>query len=88
MSNHTPTLINLTQLQQDIASLPPDAQQVIFDLVNLLKTQNTTLENSVKIQDSMAEWSDFIGCGEAASDLSRNYKTYLAEDLETKYSNH
>lgn len=90
MSTHPPvtTPYSLSQLQQDIASLSPDAQQIIFDLVYLLKNKTTSSETSATVQNTMSEWSDFIGCGEAEADLSRHYKTYLIEDLDAKYSHH
>ena len=31
------------------------------------------------------DWSDFIGCMDAEPDLSRNYKTYLGDELDEKY---
>jgi hypothetical protein len=67
---------NLERIQQDIASLPPDTQQVIFDLVEVLKKRYFTevIETS---ENQLEDWSDFIGCMSAESDLSRNYKTYL-----------
>ncbi|BAW97117.1 unknown protein [[Synechococcus] sp. NIES-970] len=83
MSTHPPVTapFSLAQLQQDIASLSPDAQQIIFDLVHLLKNKTTSSEDSATVQNTMSEWSDFIGCGEAESDLSRHYKTYLIQNL-------
>jgi hypothetical protein len=32
------------------------------------------------------DWSDFIGCMEAEPDLSKNYKTYLDNQLNQKYN--
>lgn len=69
-------MINLDTIQQDIASLPPDAQQVIFELVCVLK--KSYFPNQQEIPESKTkDWSDFIGCIEAEPDLSRNYKTLL-----------
>ncbi|HEY9862841.1 MAG TPA: hypothetical protein V6D21_01555 [Candidatus Obscuribacterales bacterium] len=77
-------MINLDTIQQDIASLPPDAQQVILELVYVLK--KSYLPNQQESPESKTQdWSDFIGCIEAEPDLSRNYKTYLSSELEEKY---
>ena len=73
-------MINLDTIQQDIASLPPDAQQVILELVCVLK--KSYFPNQPEIPESKTQdWSDFIGCIEAEPDLSRNYKTYLIRKL-------
>lgn len=77
---------SLDTVQKDIAELNPDEQQIIFDLINLLKKRprpNQQNHRSTKKQD----WSDFIGCMEAEPDLSRNYKTYLSNELDQKYVN-
>jgi hypothetical protein len=76
----------LNTVQQDIAELVPEAQQIIFDLINILKKlskPNQQNHRSTKKQD----WSDFIGCMEAEPDLSRNYKTFLSNELDRKYYN-
>jgi hypothetical protein len=79
-------MMNLDTIQQDIAALPPDAQQIIFDLVEILKKRYIPdLKETPESQ--LEEWSDFIGCVEAEPDLSRNYKTYLNQELEGKYDN-
>lgn len=80
-------MYNLDSIQQDIASLPSDAQQIIFDLVEVLKKRYfpSVTETSENKQE---EWTDFIGCMEAETDLSRNYKTYLKQRFEEKYDNH
>lgn len=81
--------MQLDTIQQEIATLPPDAQQIIFDLVSILKKRysNQNIDNpepqpQTRNQD---DWSDFIGCVEAEPDLSRNYKTYLSQELAKKY---
>lgn len=77
-------MLNLDTIQKDIAELPPDAQQIIFDLVDVLKKRyfsNRQKPSERKVQD----WSDFIGCMEAEPDLSRNYKAYLSNELDEKY---
>lgn len=77
-------MINLDTIQEEIASLPPDAQQVIFELVCVLK--KSYFSHQQEIQESTSQdWSDFIGCMEAEPDLSRNYKMYLVNELEEKY---
>ena len=79
--------MNLNTIQQEIATLPPDVQQVIFDLVSVLKKRYIS-NQSPSIEDNKSQiWSDFIGCMEAEPDLSRNYKTYLSNELDLKYGN-
>ena len=69
-------MVNLDTIQQEVASLPLDAQKTILELVDVLKKQY--FPNQQEIKEQTAEnWSDFIGCIEAEPDLSRNYKTYL-----------
>jgi hypothetical protein len=69
-------MVNLDTIQQEIASLPLDAQKTILELVKVLKKQYSP--NPQEIREQTTEnWSDFIGCIEAEPDLSRNYKTYL-----------
>lgn len=75
--------INLETIEQEIAALPPDAQQIIFDLVNVLKRRSfsdiqESPESNQKQEDQIQDWSDFIGSIAAEPDLSRNYKTYLS----------
>lgn len=79
-------MLKLDTIQKEIAALPPDAQQIIFDLVDILK--NRYLPNPQRISETIVnDWSDFIGCIDAESDLSRNYKTYLSNELDEKYAN-
>lgn len=80
-------MTNLHTIQQDIAALPPDTQQIIFDLVEVLKKCEAT---ETETEQSLPEndWSDFIGCIEAEPDLATNYKTYLNQRINEKYSNH
>ncbi len=77
-------MINLETIQQEIATLPPDAQQIIFDLVEVFK-KRYHLDIDQCSSNTIEEWSDFIGCIEAEPDLSRNYKTYLNKELDEKY---
>lgn len=83
--------MQLDTIQQDITTLPPDAQQIVFDLVSILKkrysTQNVDNPEAEPLPQTQNQnnWSDFIGCVEAEPDLSRNYKTYLSQELAKKY---
>lgn len=86
---------SLTQIQQDIASLPPDAQQVIFDLVEVLKSRYSApkqiSENMPsqhkKDSDTYQEFLDsgLIGCISMEENLSTTYKQVLAEGWAKKY---
>jgi len=76
--------MNLDTIQQEIAALPPDAQQIIFDLIEVLK-KRYFLAQKESSESPREDWSDFIGCMDAEQDLSRNYKTYLNKDLGGKY---
>lgn len=77
-------MLKLETIQKEIAELPPDAQQIIFDLVDVLKKRYfSNLQNP--LEKKTQDWSDFIGCMEAEPDLSRNYKTYLSNELDEKY---
>jgi hypothetical protein len=77
---------NLNTIQQDIVELTPEAQQIIFNLIDLLKTHPKSSQQSNPATPKK-DWSDFIGCMEAEPDLSKNYKTYLSNELEQKYAN-
>ncbi|MDB9468462.1 hypothetical protein PN480_17750 [Dolichospermum circinale CS-1225] len=77
-------MINLDTIQQDIASLPLDAQQTIVELVDVLK-KRYFLNQQEMTEPKTQDWSDFIGCMEAEPDLSKNYKTYLDNQLNQKY---
>ncbi len=77
-------MINLDTIQQEIAALPPDTQQIIFDLVGILKKRY--FDNQQK-ESKIENWSDFIDSIEAEPDLSRNYKTYLSNEAQEKYDN-
>ncbi len=77
-------MLKLDTIQKDIAELPPDAQQIIFDLVDVLKKRYfSTLQGYP--EGKAQGWSDFIGCMDAEPDLARNYKTYLGDELDAKY---
>ena len=76
--------MNLDTIQQDIASLPPDAQQIIVELVEVLK-KRYILTQQKSSENSLPDWSDFIGCIEAETDLSKNNKNYLDGELNQKY---
>jgi hypothetical protein len=79
-------MLKLETIQKDIASLPPSAQQIIFDLVEVLKKRYLLEEK--ESTETTEDWSDFIGCISAESDLSRNYKSYLKQKFEDKYDNY
>jgi len=76
--------MNLDTIRQDIASLPPYAQQIIIELVEVLK-KRYPLNQQRTSENSLQDWSDFIGCIEAETDLSKNYKNYLDTELNQKY---
>ena len=63
------TMINLETIEEDIASLPPDAQQTILELVDILKKRYSLKQQEMKEQRT-EDWSDFIGCIEAEPDFS------------------
>ena len=83
-------MASLEQIQQDIQALPQEALNVLYQFIQLLKNLNSApAENSPAAAPSasaeVTDWSDFIGCISAEEDLSVNYKTYLAEELEQKH---
>jgi hypothetical protein len=79
-------MLKIDTIQKEIAELPSDAQQIIFDLVDILKKRY--FPNPQKITETTVnDWSDFIGCMDAESDLSKNHKTYLSNELDEKYAN-
>jgi hypothetical protein len=69
-------MINLNNIQKDIASLPLEEQQTIFELVKSLKKRYLINQEEI-LENATEDWSDFIGCIEVEPDLSQNYKTYL-----------
>jgi hypothetical protein len=77
-------MMNLDTLQKDIAALPPDAQQIILDLVDVLKKRYFPNQQDVP-GSKKQDWSDFIGSIEAEPDLSSNYKSYLSSELDEKW---
>ncbi len=65
-------MLSLTNLEKDIAKLPPDAQQIIIDLVEVLKKRYLPAPQE-KANNLEQNWSDFIGCLEGGSgDLATN----------------
>jgi hypothetical protein len=79
-------MLKLDTIQKEIAELSPDDQQIIFDLVDVLKKR--CFPNPQKFSETIVnDWSDFIGCIDAESDLSKNHKTYLGNELNEKYAN-
>lgn len=91
-------MINLEKIQQDIKDLPEEAQTLLIDFIELLKTRyslatkpeiklETTLDHqssTVSTLDILKE-SGLIGSISAELDLSTNYKSVLKEGLDTKY---
>jgi hypothetical protein len=61
-------------------------QGLELDLVDILK--KCYFPNPQKITETTVnDWSDFSGCMDAESDLSKNYKSYLRNELDEKYAN-
>lgn len=86
-------MVNLQQIQQDINNLPEEAQILVTDFIESLKKRYSVAEkqentSDINLNNNAEDWTDFIGCIEAESDLSENYKTYLRQKLDEKYNNH
>jgi hypothetical protein len=82
-------MIQMSQLQWDIEALPEEAQSLLVDFVELLKrrysqpgAESQTVEKS---NFEKFEQVGLIGCCDVEEDLSVNYKSVLAESLESKY---
>jgi hypothetical protein len=73
------------QLIQEIQTLPASVLQEAADLIAQLhrkaKTLSTAKSSDQEVANPYQELKEFglIGCGEGPSDLSVNYKKYLAE---------
>ena len=75
-------MISIEQIQKDIQTLPPEAQDLLFDFIQLLKkhypetkTENTEL--SPERRSFLEDAHEFIGCLEGGpGDLATN-KKYL-----------
>lgn len=82
-------MTSLTQIQQDIATLPPEAQQIIFDLVDVLKSRYQIRASQPENQPNNTYQrfleSGLIGCMEAEENLASTYKQVLAEGWHQKY---
>jgi len=83
-------MTSLKQIQQDIKTLPPEALDKLYQFIQVLKKNEPTLpEASSSIPENgdadPDDWSDLIGCGSGPSDLSVNYKEYLAEGWAEKH---
>jgi hypothetical protein len=77
-------MTSLEQIQQEIQTLPQDALDLVAQFIQLLKKSSldsSTKESVIEAHPTAdaADWSDLIGCVSAETDLSVNYKTYLAE---------
>ena len=80
------SIIISEQIKKDIEQLPDEAQYLLIDFIEILKKRYP--QNRQEAPESQKQdWSDFIGSIEAESDLSRNYKTYLSDELNEKYDN-
>jgi len=77
-------MTNLNTVQNDIAKLPPDKQETVFNFIAYLIEQNS-INLSSKPEVQTQDWSDFVGCMAAEPDLARNHKTYLSQELGQKY---
>ena len=80
-------------IQKDTAELLPDEQQIVFDLINLLKQRSrpsqptnppTAVHQAKSTYQKFVE-SGLIGCVEVEEDLSTTYKQVLAEGWAKKY---
>ena len=82
-------MTTLNQIQRDIQTLPPEALNKLHEFIQVLKNELTLPETSSIITENTNadsdDWSDFIGCGSGPSDLSVNYKAYLAEGWAKKH---
>jgi protein-arginine kinase activator protein McsA len=86
-------MTNLNTIQKDTAELLPDEQQIVFDLINLLKQRSrpsqptnppTAVHQAKSTYQKFVE-SGLIGCVEVEEDLSTTYKQVLAQELARKY---
>lgn len=90
-------MLNLEQIQKDINELPPEAQTLLVDFIDLLKKRYPTLEKQTNNSNQppnhqqstldILKEAELIGCMSAEPDLSANYKSVLKEELKSKYDN-
>ncbi|MFK8182790.1 MAG: hypothetical protein AB8B99_05400 [Phormidesmis sp.] len=83
-------MTTLNQIQQAIQTLSPEALNKLEKFIQVLKKNEPTLPDAAssiieKTDAAPDDWSDFIGCGSGPSDLSVNYKAYLAEGWAKKH---
>ena len=82
------------QLLEDIQKLPADLLQELSEIVARLHLKTTESEFEQRSEQEEVypyealKKSGLIGCMEAPSDLSVNYKEYLAEGLKEKHGHH
>jgi hypothetical protein len=76
-------MTNLNTIQQDTAELLPDEQQLVFDLIELLRKRTRSNQSKSTYQKFVE--SGLIGCVEIEEDLSTTYKQVLAQELAKKY---
>ncbi len=74
-------MINLKKLQRDLDELPEEAQELLIDFVELLKKRYCSSHQQEISENNIDNSSYFICCVEAETDLSRNYKSYLAKQM-------
>ena len=82
-------MLSLEQLQQDIESLPKEAQTLLADIVEILKKRYPQARSkSSKSEMSLYQQfqdSGFIGSVSLEDDLSTTYKQVLSEQWGKKY---
>ena len=79
---------SLDQLQQDIQSLPEEAQTLLVDFVEMLKHRYRRSRSAASLDSSpyqQFQESGFIGCVSIEEDLSTSYKNVLSEKWGAKY---
>lgn len=90
-------MIPIEQIQKDINELPEEAQALLLDFIDLLKSRystpeertihsNQTPNHQLSTLDILKE-SGLIGCISAEPNLSTNYKSVLQKELDSKYDN-
>ena len=86
-------MTNLNTIQKDTAELLPDEQQIVFDLINLLRKRSrpsqptnppTAVHQAKSTYQKFVE-SGLIGCVAVDENLSTTYKQVLAQELAKKY---
>lgn len=80
---------SLEQLQQDIQSLPEEAQMLLVDFIEILKKRYSKPDNQAPNSEmspyQQFQASGFIGCVSVEEDLSTTYKQVLSEKWGAKH---